>query len=414
VLVAHGLSAIALGLPWPALLVAVWEHGHSEMWLGVTGAARMAPYVVLSWLAGRVADRVSRGRLVRVSLVTRVMGLVATAALLDGGHLAAAVACACLTVALGTPAYPAIAAAMPRLAGQANDQATSLLVTCEVGAFVVGPAVGGLLLGWGSAALGCWAAAALTAMSLVAIRGVAWAQPARRSTTVQQRALGHDERVEMFSQPTAPGDGRVAVWSLLRRRPAALTAVAGVAAVNAIDSAVAIALLPLAEQAWHANKSQFGLATAAVGVGALAAPLMQRAWGLGVDAWRRSALALCVPLVAVAVVSGLWWAIVPLTLLGTASVHLEAVATSVIQRAVPDEVRSSVLGLADSVMVAAAAGAALVAPFAVGMVGPRGLIALCAAAGLGLLAVAKGWRLGADALDSERVVLVAAPGLASP
>jgi MFS family permease len=108
ILVAHGLGATALGLPWPGLLVAVWDDSHSNGRLGLTGAARMAPYVLLSWLAGRVADRLSRGRLVRANLAARVAALVATALRLAGDHAGAAVACACLTVALGTPAYPAI------------------------------------------------------------------------------------------------------------------------------------------------------------------------------------------------------------------------------------------------------------------------------------------------------------------
>ncbi len=364
VLVAHGLSAVALGLPWPALLVAVWDQGDSGFALGLTGAARMAPYVALSWLAGRVADRVSRGRLVRASLSLRIVALTATAALLEAGYVGAAVALACLAVAAGTPAYPAIAAEMPALAGRANEEATSLLVTLEVGAFVVGPAIGGLLLGPGGPSLGAWIAAGLTILALGVVRGVAWAGPRTRAASTVPRP----------------------VLSLLRRRPAAVAAMLGVAAVNAIGSAVAIALLPLAERAWHADKAQFGIATAAIGLGAFAAPLMQQVWGLGVDAWRRSALALAVPLVVVSLASDLWWAVVPLTLMGTASVQLEAVATNVIQRAVPDDVRSSALGLTDSVMVAAAAGSAMLTPWCVGLVGPRGMVAACAAAGLGLAA----------------------------
>jgi hypothetical protein len=176
----------------------------------------------------------------------------------------------------------------------------------------------------------------------------------------------------------------------LRRSPDAVKAIIGVTAVNAIGSAVAIALLPLAEQAWRADRTQFGVATAAVGLGAFAAPLLQRLWGVGTTAWRRSVLAVASALLLVAVASGLCWAIVPLTVMGTAMVHLEAVATTVIQRSVPDDVRSSVLGLTDSVMVAAAAGAAMVAPLVSVLVGPRGLIALAAAGALGLLVVATG------------------------
>src|SRR5262245_15955842 len=107
-LVAHALSATALGLAWPALLVAVWSETHSDLWLGVTGAARMLPYVALSWLAGRVADRYSRSLMVRGSLLARIVLLVGVAALLAFGSVAGAVVCASLAVAAGTPAYPAL------------------------------------------------------------------------------------------------------------------------------------------------------------------------------------------------------------------------------------------------------------------------------------------------------------------
>jgi MFS family permease len=62
-------------------------------------------------------------------------------------ELVVTVGLAVITVAVGTPAYPAAAAAMPSLAGRRSSQLTSFLVTAEVSAFVVGPALGGLLVG---------------------------------------------------------------------------------------------------------------------------------------------------------------------------------------------------------------------------------------------------------------------------
>ena len=57
-----------------------------------------------------------------------------------------AVVCCTLAVAIATPAYPAMVAAMPGIAGAQRRTATDLLVTVEVAAFVVGAALGGLLL----------------------------------------------------------------------------------------------------------------------------------------------------------------------------------------------------------------------------------------------------------------------------
>ena len=63
---------MAIGLPWPLLLVLVWDQygdGPHGAWIvGLAGAARMAPYVLLSWAVGSLGDHVRRDRLVRATL----------------------------------------------------------------------------------------------------------------------------------------------------------------------------------------------------------------------------------------------------------------------------------------------------------------------------------------------------------
>ena len=63
--------------------------------------------------------------------------------------------------------------------------------------------------------------------------------------------------------------------------------------------------------------------------------------------------------------SPLRWALVPLALAGAAAVSVEAAATSVLQEVVSDDVRATVLGLNDSVIVAAALVGSLLAPVSV-------------------------------------------------
>ena len=60
-----------MSLPWPLLVLLVWERAGDGWVLGVAGAARMLPYVALSWAAGRLADRYARDRIVRLTLVAR-------------------------------------------------------------------------------------------------------------------------------------------------------------------------------------------------------------------------------------------------------------------------------------------------------------------------------------------------------
>ena len=58
VLAAHALRLRRDSLPWPLLLVLVWDRYRrpaGALIVGLAGAARMAPYVLLSWAVGRSA-----------------------------------------------------------------------------------------------------------------------------------------------------------------------------------------------------------------------------------------------------------------------------------------------------------------------------------------------------------------------
>ena len=144
-LAGHACASVAMSLPWPLLLLLVFERHAGDLALGLTGAARMLPYVALSWLTGTLADRFARDRILRLTLVTRLGLLVALAVALAHDTLPVAVLAAAGAVACGTPAYPALAAAMPAASPRVRRD-TDLLVTIEVASFVVGPALGGLLL----------------------------------------------------------------------------------------------------------------------------------------------------------------------------------------------------------------------------------------------------------------------------
>ena len=176
VLVVHALSATAMSLPWPLLLVLVADRTGSGVLLGLAAAARLAPYVLLSWWVGRLADRHSRDRIVRATLLARAGLLAVLVAAVAADATTLAVVVASLTVAAGTPAYPALAAGMPRLAGPDSPRATEVLVTIEVASFVVGPAIGGLLLLAPSSVAPV--ALALAAASVVGYAGVRQPRPA--------------------------------------------------------------------------------------------------------------------------------------------------------------------------------------------------------------------------------------------
>ena len=129
----------------------VWDQygdGPHGAWIvGLAGAARMAPYVLLSWAVGSLGDHVRRDRLVRATMALRLVFLSPRPAAVAGDHVGLGVVAAALAV---TARY----ADLPGDRGRAargwpapnRARATELLVTIEVSAWVVGPALGGLLL----------------------------------------------------------------------------------------------------------------------------------------------------------------------------------------------------------------------------------------------------------------------------
>ena len=372
-LVGHALASVAMSLPWPLLLVLVWQRAqgtaHADLLVGLTGAARMLPYVALSWATGALADRFRRDRLLRVTLVVRAGLLLLVAAAVTQGWLLAAVLAASMAVAAGTPAYPALAAALPRAAGADRRRATDLLVTIEVASFVVGPALGGLLLALPVPGLLPALGAALTLLALGVVRGLALPRPVA----------------------SAPGrDPAVGPVQALRGSAPAARAVAVAGLLNAVGAALLLALLPVAHQLWSEGERGYGLATGALGFGALAAPLLWRVGRTPASRARWGLLLLAAGLGVVPLTSAVGWAVLPLLLAGAATVHVEGALTETIQVAVPDRSRAGVLGLTDSVMVGAALAGSLLAPWLGTSLGPRVLLAgLTAAAVSGAAAVGR-------------------------
>jgi MFS family permease len=379
VLVSHALAATAMGMAWPLLLVAVWESTGSALWLGVAGAARMAPYVLCSWWVGQFADRHSRAGIVRLTLWTRVLLLAAGGLALWGGWLAAAVVAGALAVVVATPAYPALVSGLPRLDG-ARARTTEWLVTIEVCSFVVGPAIGGLLLpvSWSVFPL----AVVGTAVAWVLMRGVLMPAPLRVSGAI--------------------GTGWLPV---LRESPRVRRTLALLSAINFVIAAVGIALLPLATGGWSrpwSSETAFGVGTAVLGFGALAAPLLVR---VGRGAVRRTVCGLVLMgggVLLLGLAPSVGPALPALALVGAAAVHAEGNATRLLQDLIPDDSRASVFGLGDTAMVGAALVGSLCAPLLAEHIGPRVLVVA-----LAVLTVAVGALL-------RRPVAVPAPTAAAP
>lgn len=367
ILVSHALAATTMGMAWPLLLAAVWEATGSPLWLGVAGAARMAPYVLCSWWVGHFADRNSRSGIVRMTLWTRVLLLAASGVTLWGDHLAAAVVLSALAVAVATPAYPALVAGLPKVEG-ARARTTEWLVTIEVCSFVVGPAIGGLLMSMSGLVFPL--AVIGTAIAWAVMRGVQMPAPVRLSP-----------------------EGQAGWGPVLRASSQVRRTVGLLAAINFVLAAVGIALLPLATGDWSrpwSTETAFGVGTAVLGFGALGAPLLVR---LGRGPVRRTICGLILMAVGVLML-GLTPAVVAalpaLALVGAAAVHAEGNATRHLQDLIPDDSRASVFGFGDTAMVGAALIGSLCAPLLAGLVGSRVLVVALAVVTVAVGALLRG------------------------
>ncbi|MFT4215905.1 MAG: MFS transporter [Micropruina sp.] len=345
---AHALAAIAVALPWPALLAAIWRIADDSALVGLAGAARFAPCVLLSALLGGLGDRIGRLRAVRLSVSARVVLVVAVAVLLLQGLPWPALAAATLSVAVGVPAFPSLAALLPQVSTRPEED-TNALVTWEISAFVVGPALGGLLL----AATPSWSVAASVPL-IVAAAVVLPRRVTERPPSVRRPRL-RDGLHEVLAVP------------VVRR------AIVTVMAVNVVIGALGVALLAIAETRWDAGVAAFGWLTAAQGLASLTAPLLARAVGR-LSPGLAAQLVVVLPLAVVTLSSGWVAAAVPMALLGSGLTMVECRTTRMMQLGAPADYTAVALGVADSAVVAAAMAGALVAPWLLAALGPVGLL----------------------------------------
>jgi MFS family permease len=361
-LAAYACSSVATGLPWPLLLVLVWDRygdgPHGALVVGLAGAARMAPYVLLSWAVGSLGDHVRRDRLVVATSALRLVFLLAAAAAVAADQVGLGVLAAALAVLCGTPTYPTIAAALPALAGPHRARATELLVTIEVSAWVVGPAVGGLLLAQSLRPWTLVAAAALAALGLVFSTGISIPGPVER----------------------APDAVAGMLREVLRCRPA-LGALGLAGLLNVVITVAGLALLPLSDESWGRGDAGFGMATACLGFGALGAPVLARlALRFGGATTTRGMATIGVAVAVVAATPVPWPALPVLAVAGASCAVVESLLTGTLQDAVPDRYRAGALGLADTVMVGGCLVGSLIAPTLARYAGARPALLLAALA----------------------------------
>ncbi|MDQ2690290.1 MAG: MFS transporter [Chloroflexota bacterium] len=323
------VSGIGDWLYLVAVLVVVYAESNSPVLLGIVGAARILPYVLLSVPAGIVADRFDRRMVLLVTDVARgVLMLVLVAAVVLQASTIVIVAVAILAACFSTFFGPAIAALLPMLVDERDlGVANSAWATLDNVAFIVGPALAGILLASG----GLEFAFLLNAISFAVVAVVLWRLP------VPSRQAAADAASE--STESKPAGWRALV------RPLAGPLVLD-SATSLVGGGVGVLTVVIAIDVLGAGEAGTGYLNAAVGVGGVVA---------GIAGGALLARRLSVPLLLGGIVGGIGLAWLALTgelvtamlAIGVAVAGillLDVVNTTLIQRIVPDALRGRAIG----------------------------------------------------------------------
>ena len=329
------ISGIGDWLYLVAILVVVYAESSSAVLLGIIGAARILPYVLLSVPAGMVADRFDRRMVLLVTDVARgviMVGLAAAVALSSPTWviIALSILAACFSTFFG----PAIGALLPSLVDERDlGTANSAWATLDNVAFIIGPAVAGILLASG----GLGVAFLINAASFAVVAVILWFLPASGRAAAAPATV---EDAEDSGETAADGGWRAML------RPLAGPLVLD-SATSFVSGGVSVMTVVIAVEVLGAGESGTGFLQAATGVGGVVA---------GVSGGALLARRLSVPLVIGGAVGGIglaWLAlsgglVMAMIAIGVAVAGLlllEVVNTTLIQRIVPDELRGRAMGV---------------------------------------------------------------------
>ena len=326
------ISGIGDWLYLVAILVVVYAESNSAVLLGIVGAARILPYVLLSVPAGIVADRFDRRMVLLVTDVARgILMLVLVAAVLVDAPTIAIVGLSILAACFSTFFGPAIAALLPMLVDESDlGPANSAWATLDNVAFILGPALAGVLLASG----GLEIAFLLNAISFAVVAVVLWRLPISRPA-----APAPDEPADAGAAATQAG------WRELLRPLAGPFVLDSMTSI--VGGGIGVLTVVIAVNVLQAGEAGTGYLNAATGVGGVIA---------GIAGGALLARQLSVPLVLGGVVGGVglaWLAVsgdlltamLAIAVAVAGLLLLDVVNTTLIQRIVPDALRGRAMGV---------------------------------------------------------------------
>ena len=351
-----GTWAYAVALPVYAY------HSGGARAVGLLFFARFVLAALAAPWLGVLADRWSRRQLMLSADLIRCAIIAGMTAVASAGGSAYLVYVLAVTSTVVSSSYsPAQAALMPSLVDSPDELTAANLVgntVSSVGMFA-GPAIGGILLVLSTPSAVFALNAALFLWSAAFVVRVPRDDPPERV-----------ERPRFLPELTAG-------FTTVVRTPALRVVIGLTAAEEIVYGALEVLLVVLALRLLHAGNAGYGWLNTAMGVGSVAGAAIvavalaarQRLAGgfaLGILLWGAVAVA--------AAVSTLAPALVLLGLVGTAAILVQVNSITLLQRSAENEVLGRVFAVLESLMLAATAVGALIAPGLVSWLGPRGAL----------------------------------------
>lgn len=359
------VSSIGDWLYLVAMLVLIWDVTQDPVTLGIIGAARIVPFVLLSVPAGIVADRFDRRTVLLVTDIARgVMMVIIAAAVAFGAPILLIVTLTIISTCFAAFFSPAIGAYLPSLVRDESElgPANSAWSSLDNLAFFIGPAFAALLLNIAPLPVAfLFNAATFGVVAIVLLQ-----LPSRRTQAEAKLDAADDTAAAAATVSSAP---KAAFGAHLRTVARPLL---GLGVLNVVCDFVfgglGVMTVLLAVDVFNVDEAAgTGLLNSAIGVGGVAGAVVAGALVLR----RRLGPPLIIGGVAVAaglVVLGqapadaFTLALVAMAVTSAGSLLVEIVNTTLLQRIVPDEIRGRTLGVMETVAVTAYAAGSFVLP----------------------------------------------------
>ena len=359
-------------LSWGAAIAAEWAHfvalgvyaynhgGTSAV--GVAGLVRLLPAAVIAPFAASLGDRFRRERVLLAMTLVGAAALAASAAAYFAGSRLLVFAFAAVLGLATTLIRPALQALLPSLARTPEEliAANGATSTIESLGTLVGPLLAGILVATADAGV-VFAVAAGTLVVAAAL-------------LARVRVEGRVELEEQTDTRQMVSEGLRSIWQATDAR----LLIGLVAAQTFVRGCLNVLIVVAAFRVLHEGAGAVGYMTAAIGVGGLAGAIgamtlegrpLAIPFGGALVFWG-------IPLMLISPWPQIVAAIVLLAIVGAANSVEDVAVFTLLQRIIPDELLTRVLGVLWGLAMGAVALGSIAAPLVVHWLGPRAAFAV--------------------------------------